>query len=242
MNEEWSVSPLYLGIIASFLQIGILCGNILWGIISDKKGRKLPYRVSGFIGLIASVCLVLSQNAYMVSVSLFCLGFSMAGDLSLSGTVFCEFCPPTKRYLLTMLSLFLSFGAISTSVIALVVVYFNNTGIENWRVIAGSICIVALLNFILRFNIQETPAYLYGNKNTIEAEKVLNVISLRNFKKEFMFKDLNSVLTQYNKAETSCNSVLTELPEDPPFAMIFKQIFGRKLLSTTIKLSLVSSN
>ena len=165
----------------------------------------------------------------------------MAGDLSLSGTVFCEFCPPTKRYLLTMLSLFLSFGAISASGVALVVVYFNNTEIQNWRVIAGSISIVALLNFILRFNIQETPAYLYGNKNIIEAEKTLNAISLRNNKKEFVLTDLNSVLTQYNKAEASCNSVLTELPENPPFAMIVKQIFGRKLLSTTIKLSLVRS-
>ena len=171
MNEEWGVTPLYLGIIASFLQIGMVCGSLLWGLISDKKGRKLPYRLSALLGVFASISLVLSQNPYIVLVSLFFQGISLAGDLSLTGTIFLEFCPPSKRYLLTMLSLFLYSGAFGASGIAVLVVSVNSTGIQNWRVIAGIICFIGILNFIFRLKIEETPAYLYGNKNIAEAEK-----------------------------------------------------------------------
>lgn len=243
IKEEWNVSSLLLGLIASFFQIGLLFGNLTWGILSDKYGRKIPYRLSGFLGFIASVCLTFSLHPFMVAGSFFILGFSMAGEVSLTSSVVCEFCPPTKRYLLTLLSLFFSFGALTSSIIALIVQQLNNSGLYSWRVIVGALSIIQLLNSLARLWIKETPAYLYGIKKTKEAEEILNTISLANKNTKFTFTSLDSVLTQYNQmgAETSCNSVLTELDENPSMKEILSKLFGKKLRGTTLTLGLVTN-
>ena len=241
IHEEFGVPTYQLGIFGALYQIGLLFGNIFWGFISDKKGRKLPYRLSTSLGLLSGISLTLSVSPGMIAACLFCLGFCMSGELSLTGTFLFEFCPPKNRYVLTLLSLFLSFGAITSTVISLLVEILNNTSIANWRMISGILCIVHFFITFLRFFIEETPAYLVGKGKLEEAEKFLNKISLSNRKQEFQFNENTSILTELNEmTHTGKNySMLTTLEENPPLGKILRQIFGRKLRWTTLNLSTV---
>ena len=241
IQQEWNVSNLFLGFVASTFQIGLLFGSITWGVISDKHGRKLPYRLSASLAFFASVMLTFALHPFMIIAGYFILGFSMAGEVSLTSTIVCEFCPPTKRFVLTLLSLFFSFGALTSSVISLIVELANKTGIFNWRIILASLCVLEALILVSRFWIKETPAYLYGKNRHIEAEEILNTISQQNTNKIFKLIDISSVLTQYNQmgAKESCNSVLTELQENPPLKDILKKLFSKNLRKTTITLAFV---
>lgn len=191
IKEEWKISNLYLGVIASSFQVGILLGNITWGYFSDKKGRKTPYRLSSLLAFISSVILAFAVHPFMMILGLFSLGFSMAGEVNLTSTIICEFCPPSKRYVLTLLSLFFSLGAILASVIAFVVELLNESEIFSWRIIVGCLCVLQFGGLIGRMWIDETPVFLFESKKIKEAEETLNNIANHNEKGNFSFENLN---------------------------------------------------
>ena len=187
IKEEWGISNLYLGFIASSFQIGILLGNLAWGLISDKFGRKTPYRVSALLAFIGSVLQTFASDEFMMIGGYFILGFSMAGEVNLTTTIICEFCPPSKRFFLTSLSLFFSFGAIMSCFLALLIELANMSDIPNWRLIIGCLCFIQLGNCISRVWIDETPVFLFESNKIKEAEFTLNKISKINKKQTFSF-------------------------------------------------------
>ena len=239
--EEWHVSSTILGIIASLYHVGMLFGNLTWGFTSDKKGRKLPFRLVSILGLLAGIIICASFNQYMLASGILLLGFSMSGELNLAPTVFCEFCPPSKRNLLTLLYFFLSIGAIIVSVVALIVVYLNNTQYHNWRIICASILILLILNTISKFFIQETPPFLCRISEFDKAEIILNKISNRNAKKPFTFDTVSFITTNAHDKQSHLikQSLLTEMQENPPISVLFKRLFSKRLIRTTLKLSAV---
>jgi MFS family permease len=241
VQEEWGVSPVFLGIIASLYHVGMLFGNLTWGFLSDKKGRKFPFRMSSILALVSIILICSSVHPYMMCASILLLGYSLSGEMSLSATVFCEFCPPSRRHLLALLYFNISVGAILVSVIALVVVLLNHTPFYDWRIICVAILVLIVFNTILRFFIEESPPFLFRNKNFEQAEAILNQVSMTNKKEEFDFNDTNSVLdpTSQQGKESVYSSLITEIEENPPISVLFKRIFSRRLLPTTLKLSFV---
>lgn len=240
-HDEWGVSSVFLGIMAAFYSLGMMLGNLTWGFLSDKKGRKIPFRISSILTLTAIVMICLSIHPYMLCGSILILGYSLSGELSLSATVFCEFCPPSKRHLLALLYFNISIGAILVSIIALIVVFLNNTQFHDWRIICVTMLIVIVTSTSLRFFIEESPPFLCRNKNMEEAEKILNHISMVNKKEEFAFDNMTSILnpTFSGAKESAHRSLLTEIQEDPPISVLLKRIFGKRLLSSTLRLAFV---
>lgn len=141
--------------------------------------------MSGFkstviVVVIGSILLVFSPNFYTVAGALTILGFGMAGEITLAGTVFYEFCPPSKRNYLTLMSLFLSTGNITVTFTALMVSLFNTTGFYNWRVISAVGVVIEAISMIFRFFMHETPAYLISQNKQSAADNILNIVSLAN--------------------------------------------------------------
>ena len=240
-HEEWNVSSTILGIIASLYHVGMLFGNLTWGFTSDKKGRKLPFRLVSILGLLAGIIICTSVNQYMLASGILLLGFSMSGELNLAPTIFCEFCPPSKRNLLTLLYFFLSIGAIIVSVVALVVVYLNKTQYHSWRIIGGSCLMLLILNTISKIFIQETPPFLCRVSEFDKAEIILNNISNRNQRKSFNFDKIafTTANAEHKHDDLMKQSLLTEMQENPPVSILFKRLFSKRLIKTTLKLSAV---
>ena len=105
LKDEFSSSVSESGIIISFYPFGILVGSIIFGVISDRYGRKYSFKNSVLFVSISSTLLLVSINQYMVAACLFLVGIGIGGETSLVSTVFFEFCPPSKRYLMALLSL-----------------------------------------------------------------------------------------------------------------------------------------
>jgi MFS family permease len=181
------------------------------------------------------------MHPWMVASGIFLLGVSNAGELTLSPTIFCEFCPPSKRYYLVMLSLFLSLGAVCVTGIALLVVLFNQTGFFTWRILAFALVFVQVGTVILKFSLDESPGYLCRVKEMRKAEEILNKISIRNKGITFEFDMATSVIGQHGEMGNvlPANSVLTDIQQNPPIWLIVKKLFGKKMVWTTLKISFV---
>ena len=237
-KEEWNLSNFEIGIMGSVYEAGSLVGGLLWGYVSDTYGRSPAFKSTAILGTVSSICLVTSFNHETVTISLFILGISIGGELILASTVFCEFCPPSKRYYLTMMSLFFSLGSSLIAFIALIVSITNKTGIYNWRIIVGSGCIIEILILVFRFYLQETPAFYISKGNIAGAEKVLNTISIANTGKRFTFAELDTNLSDIYEFSNS-TVINTENTSPTSKKLLLQEICKRKLCKTTIVLSLV---
>lgn len=239
-REEWGLSTFEIGIIGSFSPLGLLIGGLLWGYLSDRYGRMLAFKSSVLFCLFSSICLTFAPKYEIVALSLFTLGIGMAGELALGGNVFLEFCPPSKRYLLTLMNLFFSVGSTSIALIGFGVSYVNTTSINDWRFIIGFSATIEILATFFRFFMIETPVYCVSKGNLKKAERTLNIISLKNTGKEFLFTDAGmSKSGLYEMEDSSINCANTEnLIEKPRNAMLKKLCKG-KIMKTTIFLSSV---
>ncbi|OMJ86071.1 hypothetical protein SteCoe_12509 [Stentor coeruleus] len=233
-TEEWDFNTFQAGIIGSFIPFGILFGSLSWGYIGDRYGRMYAFKPSAVIVSIGSLLLVFSPNFYLVAIALSLLGFGMAGELTLGGTVFCEFCPPSKRYYMTLLSLFISIGAIAVTLVALLVSLINTSKFYNWRIIVAIGVAIEICVMFFRFFMNETPAFLVSQNRQIEADRILNAISLKNTGKKIDKSDYSSSLNSDEIIIEKVDKKLIKSEESKP-----NKLFTPPLLKTTVVMGLV---
>ncbi|OMJ76984.1 hypothetical protein SteCoe_23532 [Stentor coeruleus] len=234
--DEWNISTLQAGTIGSFLQIGLFIGSFIWGYIAGKYGRMHAFKSTIIVVTIGSFLLTFSPNYYVISAALTIIGVGMAGEISLAGTVFYEFCPPSKRWYMTLMSLFLSFGSISAALVAFLVSLFNKTGFYNWRIIVGVGAVLEILSMIFRFFMHETPAFLITQNKQSAADNILNIVSLKNTGKTLDKIEYSSSL---NPNEFTQEVEEEKTQEHEKIIDIMKKLFKPPLLKTTIFLGFV---
>lgn len=235
-TEEWDLDTFTAGLVNSFMQVGLMLGSLFWGYIGNTYGRVKAFKITAVVASAASVLLTFAPNPFLVGAGLFCMGFGLAGEIALGGTVFYEYCPPSKRYYMALMSAFLSIGAITVTTIALLVSLYNTTEYHNWRVIVAIGSIIEIISMFFRFFMHETPAFLITQNKQSEADKILNIISLKNTGKE---------LAQVDHCSDSLNpNELTQKMETQKDDKIstknaLRKLFTKPLLKTTIILGLV---
>lgn len=182
------------------------------------------FKTTVLIALISSLTLTFSMSLYMSAGALFLIGLGMGGELCLAGTVFCEFCPPSKMHYLTTMAIFWGIGSTFTAIVAYIITIKNTTEYQEWRFIVGISCIYELICFIFRLFMLETPAYCLSQGRVEDAENVLNTISLQNTGEPFY---LDSSLK--NKITGSFCSRDNIKPKSSTFLLISKLFQGYNL-------------
>ncbi|KAJ2159702.1 hypothetical protein GGF46_002827 [Coemansia sp. RSA 552] len=192
VQQHFGVSNARIGLMSSSMFLGLMCGALVWGPVSDRFGRLIPYRwtlvVSATFGLIASAMPSFST----LCVCLFGLGSGVGGNMPVDGAIFLEFVPREKRHLLTLLSVFFSLGSVLTSAVALAIlppfscpddpgpdgcdVSKQNNG---WRYLLITMSLLTIVMVILRngcFRLHETPKFLLQNRRRSDVVMVLKKI------------------------------------------------------------------
>jgi MFS family permease len=78
------------------INLGSLSGAPIWGIVSDKKGRKFTYLLSTILSAIAVTIAALSNSFNMLVGMQFVIGFVISG-YSVCTILISEFVPTEKR-------------------------------------------------------------------------------------------------------------------------------------------------
>ena len=171
---------------------GMLVGALFWGFGADIIGRKYAFNFSLFI---CSVCCILAgamPTWGSLGVFIALLGFGGGGNLVMDTTVFLEYLPSTKQWLLTLLACWWGVGQVITGFLGwgfLVPTKWNcNPDIPvcekadnwGWRYVLFTGGALVLGMSILRVTIirlRETPKYLLGNGQDAEVIETLQALA-----------------------------------------------------------------
>ena len=98
--------------------VGMLVGAIFWGLSADMIGRRFAFNISLFICSAAAIIAGAMPNWAGLGTMIAILGFGGGGNLILDTTVFLEFLPGNKQWLVTLLAAWWGLGQACTGFIA----------------------------------------------------------------------------------------------------------------------------
>uniref|UniRef100_A0A8D0GSF0 Major facilitator superfamily (MFS) profile domain-containing protein n=1 Tax=Sphenodon punctatus TaxID=8508 RepID=A0A8D0GSF0_SPHPU len=160
---------------------GLLFGNIIFGPLSDKLGRKPVYMSGLFFDVIFGYVTAFASSYEIFAMSRFFVGI-VNGGMSLVSFVLTQEYVGKSFWALTGSLTNVTF-AIGMAIYALLGYY-----IREWRVLAFVSNSPGVLFFLLSFMLPESPRWLYSQGNTAEAEDVLQYIALANGKERLTVK------------------------------------------------------
>lgn len=98
--------------------VGMLTGAIFWGLSADIVGRRYAFNISLFICSIAAIVAGAMPNWAGLGVFIALVGFGAGGNLIMDTTVFLEYLPSDKQWVLTFLACWWGIGQAVTGFIA----------------------------------------------------------------------------------------------------------------------------
>ncbi|KAF9176877.1 Inorganic phosphate transporter pho84 [Haplosporangium sp. Z 767] len=194
--------------------IGTFIGQIGFGYLADKLGRKRMYGVELLIIIVATFGQALCGDSFALSLPMgivlwrFILGVGVGGDYPLSAVITSEFATTHRRgAMMAAVFAMQGFGYLTTGMVAIALLLAFRPLIEIdpqnldyvWRCLIGLGCVPALVAVYFRMTIPETPRFVLDVENNLnKAERDVNtVLKTRNALQSDrdVFEDRN---TQFN--------------------------------------------
>ncbi|KAF9418663.1 Inorganic phosphate transporter pho84 [Podila epigama] len=177
--------------------IGTFFGQIGFGHLADRLGRKRMYGVELMIIIVATFGQALCGNGPSLSLPAgiiiwrFILGVGVGGDYPLSAVITSEFATTHRRgAMMAAVFAMQGFGYLCTGIVAILLLLIFRPMIEQdpknldyvWRLLIGLGCVPALVAVYFRMTIPETPRFVLDvEHNLIKAENdVAMVFKTRN--------------------------------------------------------------
>lgn len=189
--EAWSLSGLTAGLLGAASLMGMVFGNWGWGWYADRYGRKAAFQwtvltYSLFAGLTA-----LAIGFYSGFVLRFLTGVGLGGALAVDTSYLSEHLPTDRRgRYLVYLDAFWPLGNIFAVALAWVFLSALATGgmvavpfvgaVAGWRLLFVSAGLPALLVFVIRSRLDETPYFLARTGQVEAANERLRAIAAEN--------------------------------------------------------------
>ncbi|KAM0793041.1 hypothetical protein ACM66B_000530 [Microbotryomycetes sp. NB124-2] len=203
LAQELGVPTADQGDIFTAFSTGLCVGAFTWGILVDLIGRKWAFNLTCLITAIWGLVIGAPNNYDVICVFTAFCGFGLGGNIPIDATIFLEFVPVKRRWLLVALSMFQPLGVVVCSLIAwgLVPRYSCAAGLEacsavaageaccrradnmGWRYLMFTLGAITLFCFFVRyflFTFRESPKYLVSRGRDAEAIDVVHKIAAFN--------------------------------------------------------------
>ncbi|KAK9805161.1 hypothetical protein WJX72_002836 [[Myrmecia] bisecta] len=155
---------------------GTLCGQVFFGILGDRLGRKKVYLLTLMLMIGATIGQSLSASPLqgvgvmtIICFWRFVLGFGIGGDYPLSATIMSEYSSTRWRgSFLAAVFAMQGLGIVASSIVSIITVRCFKHAITQisvlyldyvWRIVLGFGCIPAVLTIYLRNKLPETPRF-----------------------------------------------------------------------------------
>ncbi|KAF9199754.1 Inorganic phosphate transporter pho84 [Haplosporangium sp. Z 27] len=174
-------SDLDLGIKVS-ASVGTFIGQVGFGYLADRLGRKRMYGIELMIIIVATLGQALSGFGTSLSLPAALIiwrvivGIGIGGDYPLSAVITSEFATTNRRgAMMAAVFAMQGFGYVTTGIVAIILLSaFKSSIVANaanldyvWRILIGFGCLPALVAVYFRLTIPETPRYVLDIENNL---------------------------------------------------------------------------
>lgn len=111
-------NPAYPKALTIAVYVGMFIGALFWGISADVIGRRFAFNTSLFICSIAGIVSGAAPNWISLAFFISLVGFGGGGNLVLDTTVFLEYLPSSKQWVLTWLAAWWGLGSTVAGLVA----------------------------------------------------------------------------------------------------------------------------
>ena len=167
-QPELQLSPLLQGFIASSALIGVFAGGLIFGSLADKFGRRPVFFWNLFAFVALSIMQLFTVGVWDLVLIRLALGLAIGVEYAVGTAVLAEFSKRKGRGVI--LGNFAVFWMIGFVCAFLVGVGWSG---DNWRLLLATSAVPALIVFVLRTRLPETPMWLQSKGRTEEAEAVV---------------------------------------------------------------------
>jgi putative MFS transporter len=175
MLKENFATQTQLGWVGSAQLFGLAIGTFLQGQFTDRIGRKAVYQFNLLLFGLATIAGAMAPNVMWLTVARFIAGVGLGAEQPLCFTYAGEYAPKDIRGRILAIVHFIG-GALVWPLSALIALYFRD--IIGWRGIWIGIGVAALIIFVLRFALPESPRWLAAKGRGDEALSILQRMGL----------------------------------------------------------------
>ncbi|MGG0252214.1 MFS transporter [Bacillus toyonensis] len=173
LQKDWGLSTQEMGWIGSINSIGMAVGALLFGILSDKIGRKSVFIITLLLFSIGSGLTALTTTLAMFLVLRFLIGMGLGGELPVASTLVSESVEAHERgKIVVLLESFWAGGWLIAALISYFVIPKYG-----WEVAMVLSAVPALYALYLRWNLPDSPRFEKVEKRTSVIENIKSVWS-----------------------------------------------------------------
>jgi MFS transporter, putative metabolite:H+ symporter len=171
----WHLSATWLGWIGASALAGSLVGSLVLGRVADRMGRKQIFQASILWYSVFTALTALAWGPASLFALRFLAGIGLGGMLVVDPSLLAEYLPPQRRgRLLVLLDFFWPIGLLIA--IGLSWVFLDRLG-GAWRWLFAAAALPALLAYVARRALPESPYWLAQRGRLAEAAGVLGGIA-----------------------------------------------------------------
>jgi putative MFS transporter len=170
ISTDLQFSAIWEGLIGAAALLGVLFGSPLGGWLGDKFGRKPLFMVDMALFCICSVLQFYVESASQLFWVRLMMGVAVGVEYSVGWPLMSEFAPARLRgMLLSLTEVFWYTGFMVAFLIGYVLTTTTDLG---WRTILGSSTIIAVVVFVARIGMPESPRWLWNVGRKDEAHAI----------------------------------------------------------------------
>ncbi|MDB5874804.1 MAG: proP [Ramlibacter sp.] len=178
MRDGWSTMQLN-AVFMSATFSGMAVGSLLGGIAGDRYGRKFAYQFNLLLFGCASIAAAFAPSMEVLIGLRFLIGLGLGAETVISFALLVEFVPPRVRGKWgAMLALIVNMGVFVAPAVSYLVI--PNFG---WRWMFAIAGVAALVVWLLRYSMPESPRWLESKGRRQEAADVMTAIEVEVGKK-----------------------------------------------------------
>ena len=173
LQKEWGLSTQEMGWIGSINSIGMAVGALIFGILSDKIGRKSVFIITLLLFSIGSGLTALTTTLAMFLVLRFLIGMGLGGELPVASTLVSESVEAHERgKIVVLLESFWAGGWLIAALISYFVIPKYG-----WEVAMVLSAVPELYALYLRWNLPDSPRFQKVEKRPSVIENIKSVWS-----------------------------------------------------------------
>lgn len=177
--KQWDLSNTQVGLLTTLTFVGMALGSLIAGVAGDKYGRRVTYMYNLALYTLGALLAAFSPNFETLLVARLIVGIGLGGELNTGLTLVAELMPTKFRgaAVATVNVAAGGLGIFASSALAAVILGPLESALGGptlaWRWLLGLLALPALLVFVYRWFLPESPRYLIVDGQVNEANSVL---------------------------------------------------------------------